>query len=178
MTHDSSKRLISYSDQSFRAIDLNTHRKIDVFSKNSGFTLIELLMVIAIIGILSTLAIPSYNNYKDKTRNARAMSEIRTMGTEISGYILDNGGPPPDTPPGPTTGLGAINRYGFKDPWGNDYQYKKVPALFDKDGYYPLNTDFDLYSKGKDGQSLPASPNLVNYDDIARSNNGAFAGLR
>lgn len=104
------------------------------------------------------------------------MSEIRMMGTEISGYILDNGRQPLDGPA--PNGLAAIKRDGFKDPWGNDYQYSTVPALYYKDGLEILNTDYDLYSKGKDGQSAAAGPNLINEDDIARANNGMFVGFR
>jgi general secretion pathway protein G len=41
---------------------------------------------------------------------------------------------------------------------------------------HPLNTDFDLYSLGPDGESrlpLTAGPSR---DDILRANNGAFIG--
>jgi general secretion pathway protein G len=166
--------LTSYSLPSRKASGPNALNTVCVTRKNSGFTLVELLMVIAIISILSTLAIPSYNNYRDKTKNGRAMGEIRMLSTEISGYILDKGVQPPDGQPG----LIAIGRGGFKDPWGNDYEYKFTPAQQDKAGFKELNTDYDLYSKGKDGQSFAASPNPVNLDDIARLNNGMFVGLR
>jgi general secretion pathway protein G len=138
-------------------------------SGRKGFTLVELLMVIAIIGILSTLGIPSYNGYKDKARNGRAMSEIRTLSTEISGYILDRQANPPD--------LDAINRANFRDPWQRLYIYHTVPAQEDL-MFQKLNTDYDLYSTGKDGQSVDAGGNPANVDDIVRVNSSAFVGMR
>lgn len=42
---------------------------------------------------------------------------------------------------------------------------------------HPLNTEFDLYSKGKDGESqAPLSAN-VSRDDIIRANDGQYIGL-
>lgn len=41
----------------------------------------------------------------------------------------------------------------------------------------PLNSDFDLFSKGKDGQSLPPITAPVSQDDVLRANNGGFVNL-
>lgn len=41
----------------------------------------------------------------------------------------------------------------------------------------PLNSDFDLYSLGKDGASKTQLTNKVSLDDTVRANDGAFVGL-
>jgi general secretion pathway protein G len=47
-----------------------------------------------------------------------------------------------------------------------------------KDGKLnPLNTDFDLYSLGRDGESRETLNARPSRDDIVRANNGAFIGL-
>jgi len=59
-----------------------------------GFTLIELLVVIAIIGLLSTLAVVALNNARQKSRDARRVSDIKQVQTALELYYNDEGGYP------------------------------------------------------------------------------------
>lgn len=54
-----------------------------------GFTLIELLIVVAIIGIVSAIAIPNLLNAVDKSKQRRTMSDIRALGEAIESYAID-----------------------------------------------------------------------------------------
>ena len=83
---------------------------------NSGFTMIELLMVMAIIGVLATMAYSTLGEVRDKTRNARAVSEIRNIEKDIFAYASEKG-TFPHKPGSKSTELT------MKDPWGNDYVY-------------------------------------------------------
>ena len=55
-----------------------------------GFTLIELMIVIAIIGIISAIAFPSYDSYMKKSRRADAKVALTTMADHQERYYLQN----------------------------------------------------------------------------------------
>lgn len=61
---------------------------------NKGFTLIELLVVIAIIGLLSTLAVVALNNARQKSRDARRLSDVKQIQTALELYFNDAGAYP------------------------------------------------------------------------------------
>jgi general secretion pathway protein G len=143
-----------------------------------GFTLVELLLAIAILGILAAIAVPTYQNYIDKARNSAAIAGIREIEGGIPRFQVEHGRPP-DT-------LAEAGLPTKLDPWGRPYQYLRLQGVDKKDlkgGWRrdrftnPLNTDFDLYSMGKDGASEPALTAKVSHDDIVRANDGAFVGL-
>ena len=54
----------------------------------SGFTLIELLIVIAIIGILSAIAIPQFNQYKIRSYDAHSKQALKDMHLLCNAYWL------------------------------------------------------------------------------------------
>jgi prepilin-type N-terminal cleavage/methylation domain-containing protein len=73
--------------------------KKQIFQKSSrqaGFTLIELLVVIAIIGLLSTLAVVALNNARQKSRDAKRVSDIKQIQTALELYYNDVTGYPTD----------------------------------------------------------------------------------
>jgi len=47
--------------------------------RKEGFTLIELMIVVAIIGILASIAIPVYTGHVKKARRSEAMSSLQTV---------------------------------------------------------------------------------------------------
>lgn len=59
--------------------------------KNKGFTLIELLVVIAIIGILSSVVLASLNSAREKSRDAKRVSDIKQLQLALELYFDTNG---------------------------------------------------------------------------------------
>ncbi len=59
-------------------------------SKQRGFTLIELMIVVAVIGILAAIAIPSYNEYILKSKRKEAIAELLKSEGWMERYYTDN----------------------------------------------------------------------------------------
>jgi len=55
-----------------------------------GFTLIELLIVVVIIGLLATIAIPKFSNTKEKAYIASMKSDLRNLATAQEAFLFDS----------------------------------------------------------------------------------------
>lgn len=67
-------------------------RNSQMIKRRRAFTLIELLIVVVIIGILATIAIPKFANTKEKAYFAKMKGDLRNLATAQEGYAADNGG--------------------------------------------------------------------------------------
>lgn len=59
-------------------------------SKQRGFTLIEILIVVAIVGILSSVAIPMYTAYMARGKLVEAQSALTSARVRLEQYYQDN----------------------------------------------------------------------------------------
>ncbi|NDJ83184.1 prepilin-type N-terminal cleavage/methylation domain-containing protein [Vibrio campbellii] len=87
--------------------------------KQQGFTLIELMIVVAIIGVLSAIAIPAYQNYVKKSEAATGLATAKSLITNIDMYIQEKGNFPPNTATGfsdvgATTGMNKLGTLSFE----------------------------------------------------------------
>jgi len=132
----------------------------------------------AIIGTVASIAIPAYQDYAGNAKTAVAIADIQNIGRLLYNYYSDNNKYP--------SSLTVINADTILDPWKNPYEYfnlsdpsiKKAKGKARKDhNLVPINSDFDLYSMGKDGTSASPLTAKESQDDIVRASDGRFIGL-
>jgi general secretion pathway protein G len=147
----------------------------------AGFTLIEIMVVVVIIGLLAAAIVPEVVGHVEEARVARAKEDIRSLGTALTMYRIDNFQYPTtdeglralvEQPADPAVKHwrpgGYIEQGSLKDPWGNDYQY-----------VYPGTHGgaYDLFSYGPNGpsgaDSADGSSMIGNWNLDASATSGA-----
>ena len=140
-----------------------------------GFSLLELMMAVVVMGIVATIAIPTYSRYLTRMKTSTAIADITRIHMAIERYSLDKGKPPPD--------LASIHMDGMLDPWDHPYVYLSFDGLNGKGkmrkdkNLVPINSEYDLYSCGPDGDSVGPLTAKASRDDIVMANDGKFIGV-
>jgi len=139
-----------------------------------AFSLIELALAIAIITMIASIAYPSYKNYINRVRIATSISDILKLDAQIARFYTTHANYPSSL-----ADLGSVPL----DPWGNPYRYLNIQTVIGKGkvrkdkNLVPINSDYDLYSMGKDGRSVSPLTAKHSHDDIIRGSNRGFVGL-
>jgi general secretion pathway protein G len=134
------------------------------------------MVAVAIVAVLASIAVPAYQEFVYKAQVARAEREVEALQTEIYGFYLGANRYPND--------LAELGRATFADPWGDVYRYLNIADLKPTIGkmrkdrsLVPVNSDYDLYSVGRDGMTATAFTSALAQDDVVRANSGGFIGL-
>jgi prepilin-type N-terminal cleavage/methylation domain-containing protein len=75
---------------------------------HAGFTLVELIIVVVIIGLFATVAIPKFSSSRDKALVAAMKSDLRNLVTQQESRLADSGSYVTSFPPtiwSPSTGV-------------------------------------------------------------------------
>ena len=117
---------------------------MDFKRDESGFSLIELLIVVAIIGIIATIAVPQLLDAIDRSRQRRTMADMRNIATANGTYYVDQGAYASalsDLQPNYMQVVPA------NDAWGTAFEYSTASGSYYLESYA---------SDGADGPSAPS----------------------
>lgn len=137
----------------------------------------ELSLTVAIIAVLAMIAIPKYQDYREGIKVQKAITDIAEISAFIKQYETET-----REFPDSLSQVGGDSGTRL-DPWGNLYQYYNIQTakgkgMLRKDkSLNPINSDFDLYSMGKDGKTSTALTANNSHDDVIRARDGQFIGL-
>jgi general secretion pathway protein G len=174
--------------------------------REAGFTLVELLVATAMIGVLAAMAVPAYRQALEAARVAKAIGDIKAIDKELQVHVVLDGCLPGSLkdigrdhlrdpwgnaytyqvlPNKSAGGDGGGNGKGKGGGNGGSSescnacngQCVSIGQARKDHNLVPINSDFDLFSAGRDGKSVGPLTAKASRDDIIRGSDGAFVGL-
>ena len=118
----------------------------------AGFTLIELLIVVVIIGLLASIAIPNLLSAHRKARYSRSAADSKTLATQAIVYGNDRSKYPTSVA---VLRVGGFTNVADLDTWGVPWQLS--PSLLSGQAA-GANDDVYMYSKGASGTGVYPVP--------------------
>jgi general secretion pathway protein G len=124
-----------------------------------GFSLVELLIVVAVIGILATIAVPNFLTAIHRAKQKSTMKDIVTISTTIADYVTDNESTPPQdgTYDADTGFYKALSPFYIKvlpitDKWGNGFRVWTGGSATQYGISNPARSDILVASFGRDNK--------------------------
>ena len=141
-----------------------------------AFSIIEFAIILILVVLVFGIVSPAIVKMAESAKADVADSDIQDISDAIDDYYKENWDYPDS--------LADIFSPVPVDPWGNPYVYTKIQGVIPKPigmlrkdkNLVPINSDYDLYSRGPDGMSAPALTAEISRDDIVRGRNGNFFG--
>lgn len=142
---------------------------------NRGFSLLELLIVVAIILIIATIAIPSLLRSRQSAQESSAVAQIRTINTAEVTYLSSNGGSYGSLEMLITQGLldnrfsGSVSGYNFAvTATGTDYTASATPtsANAGRFGYYSTPDAVIRYQTTTSAACTPCFPGSLSGNPV------------
>lgn len=102
-------------------------RDIAARRSSHGFTLIELMIVVAVVGLLTTIALPSYQKYVQKSRRTDAKNAVLDLASREEWFFSVNNA---YTNSAPALGYGAASAFPLAvNASGQSYYNLSVPTV-------------------------------------------------
>jgi general secretion pathway protein G len=138
--------------------------------------LLELMATVAVVCLLAAIGLPSYARVIQKQKVENAKGDLAMLGMLLEKYRMNRSELP--------MSLADIGQANLRDPWNHPYQYLNfdapVPGITGKirkdHNLHPINSEFDLYSMGPDGESRAPLTAKASRDDILFARDGSFIG--
>jgi len=137
-----------------------------------GIALAETLLSMAVLAIAANTVVSQISLQFDRHSIERAKDDIVQIESTIEKYRAIH-----HRLPDSLTQLGTRVP---TDPWGRAYEYvTSYRGGFAEQRTFdglPINSEYDLYSRGSDGRTDPNLRTDTARDDIVRARDGAFVG--